>query len=495
MLCSVRAVLLATSFTSVVCGFAQSPTAAEFQHVASYRAFGGLMATAIAPGPTPGSQRVYASYLYAESTFDVVAIDPKNGSAEVFHNPVHGEFGARNLSVAPNGDVYFGTLPHAHFMRLDWATHRIVDLGRPSAGDEYIWDTTFAPDHKLYGVTYPECRLVRYDPANGKLANLGRMDPTEKYGRWIVNGRDGYLYIGIGTAKANIAVYDTRSGEMREVLPPAFQIVGIGKPYLGTDGKVYATVGDSLFRLSGFTVEKIDMKQRVAVMQQNMLSDGRAFDFSAEGMLRVHAPNGGNTTTLHIGYDGGPLQIYRITSGSDGILYGSSILPAHLVRVDLSAHTVKNIGTVGGGEIYSLLGHRGRIALAGYSSLSVLMSYDPAQPFHPGKEGNPSLTEFEGADEGWRPQALIKGPQGLLYIGGTAGYGKLEGPIVVWDGKSEQAEAYGDLVHNQSVISLATWQGQIVGGTTTEGGGEAILRRRMLPSFSGTQRRTGCFGK
>lgn len=471
MLRLIQVVLLTTIFAANLCCSAQSSTADHFRHVASYRAFGGLMATAIAPGPAPGSQWVYASYLYADSTFDVIAVNPKDGTTQVFHNPVSGEFGARNLSVAPNGDVYFGTLPHAHFMRLDWATQRMIDLGRPSAGDEYIWDTTFGPDGKLYGVTYPECRLVRYDPADGKMADLGRMDPTEKYGRWIVNGRDGYLYIGIGTAKADIAVYDTRSGKMREVLPPIERIVGIAKPYLGTDGKVYATVGDSLFRLSGFTIEKIDANQRVPVMQQNTLSDGRTFSFSTEGFLKLHTPNSGETTSLHIGYNGEPLQIFRITSGSDGVLYGSAVLPAYLVRVDISAHTVNNIGLIGGGEVYSLLEHHGRIALAGYSSLSVLMSYDPTQPFHPGKNGNPSYTEFEGADEGWRPQAMIEGPRGLLYIGGTAGYGKLEGPIVVWDGKSSQAGAYGNLIHNQSLISLATWQGQIVGGTTTEGGG------------------------
>lgn len=452
-------------------GFAQAQASGGFEHVASYRSLGGLVASAIAPGPTQRSQRVYASYLYDDITFDVIAIDPHDGSAQVFHNPVPGEFGARNLAVAPDGGVYFGTLPTAHFMRIDWKTHRIVDLGRPSPSEEYIWDTAFGPDGRLYGVTYPQCRLVRYDPANGKLADLGRMDPTEKYGRWVVNGHDGYMYMGIGTAKANVAVYDTRSGLMREVLPRDAQIANTAETWLGADGKVYASVGKRLFALSGFTIHEIDTKQQVARTDEDKLRDGTTVSLASDGMLLLRDPKTGRETSLRIGYKGGPLQIFRIALGPNGSLYGSAILPARLVRVDMAAKKVDDIGLLGGGELYSLLAHHGRIAMGAYAGLSPLMSYDPAQPFHPAADGNPSFASFEGADEHWRPQAMIEAPDGLLYVGGTAGYGQLEGPLVVWDGSSPQATAYANLIHDQSVISLTVWKRQIVGGTTTEGGG------------------------
>ncbi|HZQ43602.1 MAG TPA: hypothetical protein VFA99_10135 [Acidobacteriaceae bacterium] len=467
----VRSAVLSAVIAAFATCSAQAQGSGGFEHVASYRSLGGLVATAVAPGPTPASQRVYASYLYDDITFDVIAINPRDGSAQVFHNPVPGEFGARNLAVAPNGDVYFGTLPHAHFMRLDSATRRIVDLGRPSASEEYIWDTTFGPDSKLYGVTYPQCRLVRYDPATTKLADLGRMDPTEKYGRWIVNGHDGYLYIGIGTAKANVAVFDTHTGQMREVLPRDAQIADTAEPYLGVDGKVYASVGNRLFTLSGFTIHEIDAKQHVSRLHDNTLKDGTRVTVSPDGILLLKDPGTGRETSLRIGYDGEPLQIFRITLGPNGSIYGSAILPARLVRVDLAAHKVDDIGLLGGGELYSLLAHNGRIAMGAYAGLSPLMSYDPMQSFHPASHGNPSFANFPGADEHWRPQAMIEGPDGLLYIGGTAGYGQLEGPLVAWDGRSAQATAYGNLIHNQSVVSLAVWRDEIVGGTTTEGGG------------------------
>jgi hypothetical protein len=203
-----------------------------FELIARYRALGGLMATTVAPGPTPGSERLYVSYLYADNTLDVIAVDPSNGHAEVFHNPVPGEYGARNIAVGPDSDVYLGSLPGAHFLHVDRHLHRMIDLGRPSPNEQYIWDVAFATDGRLYGVTYPGCRLVRYDPATHRSEDLGKMDPTEKYGRWIVAGKDGFLYIGIGTAKANIAVYNTKTGELREILPRDKQVVGTPKPFL-----------------------------------------------------------------------------------------------------------------------------------------------------------------------------------------------------------------------------------------------------------------------
>ncbi len=444
---------------------------AQFDLIASYRALGGLVASTAAPGPTPGSERIYASYLYDDTTLDVVAIDPDTGAAEVFHSPVKGEFGARNIAEGQDGDIYLGTLPHAHFLRLDRKAHRLIDLGRPSNDEEYIWDVTFGADKKLYGVTYPGCHLVRYDPATGKLSDLGKMDPTEKYGRWIVADHDGYLYMGIGTAKANVAVYDTRDGKMREVLPNDAQIVGTAQPYLGIDGKVYATVGDRLFSLCGFTVREIPASEKVQTLNADVLKDGRVVRLEPDGMMMVLDPKTHHETKLKIAYQGENLQLFRIGFGPDNVLYGSSILPIHFVRVDLASRRIENIGHLGEGEVYSFLAHRKLLLMGAYAGLAPLMSYDPAEKVGPAKDGNPTLVDFAGSDGHWRPQAMIEGGDGLVYVGGTAGYGQLEGPLVAWDAPTGSVHAYGDLVHNQSVVSLALWNGNIVGGTTIEGGG------------------------
>jgi hypothetical protein len=444
----------------------------EFELLGNYRALGGLVASTVAPGPTANSERLYASYLYADNTLDVVAMNPANGETEVFRNPVPGEYGARNIAVGPDGDVYLGTLPHAHFLRVDRHNHWLVDLGRPSPSEQYIWDVAFGADHRLYGVTYPGCRLVRYDPATHKLEDLGKLDPLEKYGRWIVAGKDGYLYIGLGTAKANIAVFDTRTGEFREVLPRDAQVVGVPKPYIGVDGKAYATLNDRLFQLDGFDIRELPPSAAAKPVNPDTLQDGRTLDLSEDGgVLTITQPKTHAQTRVKIFYQGEDLQVFRICFGPDGVLYGSSILPIHFLKVDLADHQVEKIGDLGGGEIYSFLPRDGHLLMGAYSGLAPLMSYMPEHPFRPAPDGNPALVNYPVLDHAWRPQAMIEGPDGLVYVGATAGYGQLEGPLLSWNGSAGSIQLHTGLVHDQSVVSLAVWKQFVVGGTTTTGGG------------------------
>jgi hypothetical protein len=99
------------------------------------------------------------------------------------------------------------------------------------------------------------------------------------------------------------------------------------------------------------------------------------------------------------------------------------------------------------------------------------MSFDPARPFQNTGERNPALVSFAGAASSWRPQALIEGPDGKVYAGAVSAYGKLGGPMAVWDTETNAVEQYPQLVQDQSVISLAAWKDLIAGGTTVGGGG------------------------
>ena len=443
-----------------------------FQLLGKYKALGGLVATTVAPGPSEGSERLYASYLYADNTLDVIAVDPDSGGAEVFHNPAPGEYGARNMAVGPDGDVYLGTLPRAHFLRVDRKAHRMVDLGRPSPNEQYIWDVAFGADHRLYGVTYPGCRLVRYDPASGKLEDLGKMDAAEKYGRWIVGGDDGFMYIGIGTARANIAVFNTRTGELREILPKDAQTVGTAKPYIGVDGKAYAMLNGRLYALDGFHIREVPVASKVAPFNQDVLRDGDVVDLSGGGgvLTRTQAATHAQRK-IPVAYDGEELQIFRVGFGPDGVLYGSSILPIHFMKFDFATRSFEQIGNLGGGEVYSFLPHGNSLLMGAYSGLAPLMFYRPGKAFGPASNGNPGLVDYAGSDDAWRPQAMINGPDGLVYVGATAGYGKLESPLLSWNGSSGSPSLNGEIVHDESIVTLAVWKQWIVGGTTTFGGG------------------------
>jgi hypothetical protein len=158
--------------------------------------------------------------------------------------------------------------------------------------------------------------------------------------------------------------------------------------------------------------------------------------------------------------------------GPDGLLYGSAVLPIHFLQLDAQAGAINELGDLGGGEIYSFLTHGRWLLMAGYGAVAPLLKFDPALPFFQGDgDKNPLLVNYPGSDSGWRPQALINGADNRVYIGSVAGYGKLGGPLTIWNPDDDSIEDYPQLVTDQSVVSLAAWDNLIVGGTTTGGGG------------------------
>jgi streptogramin lyase len=444
-----------------------------FEVVGTYRGIGRQAATIVAPGKTPGSERLYASYSYGAKSFDVLAIDPDTGNVEVFHSPIPGEIAAWSFVVGPNGNVFLGTAPTGHLVELDTKQRQLIDRGQPAAAEAYIWDVTFGSDNRLYGATYPRCKLVRYDPTNGRMEDLGRLDPTEGYARSIVGSSDGFIYVGIGPSKANIAAYNIGTSEHREILPADAQVPAFAKVYRGQDGNIYGAVGVRQFRLTGWTATELKQEHPVAPATTSTLRDKRILALS-ENMgsltLTITDPRTHEEVNRKISYQGQEMQLMRICFGPDGVLYGSTDVPLDLVKADISNHRLKEIGSLGEGEVYSFLSHNQRLLMAAYAGLAPLMSYDPKTSFHPTTSaGNPLLVPFKGDNSSWRPTAMINGPDGDVYIGSVAGYGLLESPLLEWDGENS-VQQFNGLVQNQSIFSLAVWRNLVLAGTSVSGG-------------------------
>jgi hypothetical protein len=449
-----------------------------FQLIGTYTGIGAQLAAVVAPGPTPGSERLYASYIYLGNTFDVLSVDPDTGDTTVFHNPVPGESGAWGMAAGPDGNVYLGTLPNAHLLKLDTQQGALLDLGRPSSTESYIWSLTFGSDNRLYGGTYPNCKLVRYDPATGQLADLGRLDPIQEYARFVAASKDGFIYAGIGVSIANIAAYQISTGQHQEVLPAAAQSVAFPHVYLGTDGNVHGTVSGLGFSLNQWTATELKSGVAVPAAPGNVLPDGRTVSIteslseSGSEILTLVVTNPTTKAKVEhvLAYQGEEIELFRIGLGPDGALYGSSAIPANFIRADMSQNSLQQIGMVGAGEVYSFLSHGNGLLMGAYSGLATLMSYQPGIPFSQAAEStNPGLVNFQGDNASWRPEAMINGPDGKVYVGALAGYGLLESPLIEWNTENGSVQLF-DIVPNQSVVSLATWQDLIIGGTSSSGG-------------------------
>ncbi|MCX7599746.1 MAG: hypothetical protein N2512_12895 [Armatimonadetes bacterium] len=439
---------------------------------ARFLGIGGNLATVVGPGPTAGTERVYATHIYVGDTLDLVAVDPLTGETDVFSSPVPTEIGAWALAVGPEGRVYVGTLPNAHILRLDWSQRALVDMGQPSPTEQYVWQLCLGPDGKLYGCTYPNAKLIRFDPLAGTGEDLGRMDPKELYARHLAADDQGFVYVGIGFTSRHLVAYEIGTGMHRDILPAELAGPGCCSVYRGDDGKVYATAGDARLRLEGWTATVIAADQ-VRPAPPLRLGDGCLVSYDGT-TVTVRDAATGEAKTNPVAYAGKPIDLFRIGLGPDDRLYGSTALPLYFFRADPDGDAWELLGRPGGGEIYSFLAYDDRLICAAYGGSAPIMIYRPAMPYAPAptREGNPWLVHYPGEDSGWRPMAMIAGPDGKVYIGAVAGYGKLGGPLCCLDPETGAVEQYPHVVQDQSVVALAALpDGLIVGGTTISGGG------------------------
>ncbi|HZY62647.1 MAG TPA: hypothetical protein VFE38_08980 [Edaphobacter sp.] len=452
-------------------------TQAPVEKLASYKGPGAMDGEAMGPGPTAGSERLYLAYMYVDRTVDLVSVDPMNGKWQVFENPAKSEYGAI-MTLGPDGNIYLGTRPHAHIYQLNPKTGQYKDLGQPALNEAYIWQLTVASDGKIYGCTYPSAKLVRYNPASGKLEDLGRMDPKEEYGRTIAASDDGFVYMGIGTAHAHLVAYQIATGQHRDILPTSIgkadkNVEGsTAEVHKGKDGKIYASVGDHYFLVKDWVARETPKGDVQAPASTTLLKDGREVSVDGNSLL-IHDPRSTKVEHVPYTYPGREGVVFRIAAGPDGRIYGSSILPFHLFNLDVNTKQLKDLGRLGGGEAYSLVSFKGKLYIAAYGAAAPLIAFDTTQRFAPGVDpgSNPRLITYDGADHGWRPQAMIVGPDNKFYIGSVAGYGSVNGPLTVFDPLTNTVMKFSGVVPDESVVSLAATKHLIIGGTSIFGGG------------------------
>ncbi len=430
------------------------------------RGVGKVLATIVGPGPAAGSRRVYLSYVHYGEPLEIVAVQESSRDVQVFSSPVRSELGAWSLIEGPDGRIYAGTFPNGHVLRLDPTTGVIRDLGRPAPSETHIWEFAIGSDGRIYGCTYPSAKLIRVDPETGELRDLGRVDVGSHYARSIAADDAGMIYVGTGSARAGIVAYEISTGAKRDLTPPGMTVAGFGRVHSSGTGKVYAAIGEHRFSIAG-----------------TRLSEMRAADWPApsspvwrEGLFI----RPGNTAELELvdaggrvirrqefEYPGRPIHVFRLGLGPDGLLYGSTLLPNHVFRIDPRNGDLEKIGTLGGGETYAFVSVDSKLYAALYGGTAPLIVYDPTRPFAPSSRSgsNPLLIYPPQRDDGWRPMAMLAALDGSIYVGAVPGYGRVEGVFGQLRPDVNKFVPMRSPVAGQSVVSLAYVKGRLVGGT------------------------------
>ena len=450
------------------------PAGSRFESLGIPVRVGGLMGCVVGPNGR-GGEALYFNFNQISGLLFLVQVDPDTGEARQF-NATQGP-GAWALLAGADDKIYLGTWDGALILRFDpkQPGRGLEVVGKPSPTEDYLWQFDTGKDGKLYACTYPNAKLVSYDPKTGAMADLGRMHPTEMYARSLAVGPNGKVYVGIGTEKGDLVVFDPATGEHRSIQPRALEgakgwsTVGVSRR---SDGQVYAEFGTNLMRLDDETAEIVHTAPERPRMK---LRDGREVAAFGRGTFSLKNPETGKVVERTFKYAGAGDHIFMVGVGPSNCVYGSTAMPLEVFRCEPRSGRTEHLGAMPGGEVYSVLEDNHKLYLCYYGG-AVMNLYDPAKPFWKfGSSPDCNPISFGGIGDGHlRPRAMIRGPSGLLYIGSEPPYGELGGAMGVWDPRQNRTiENYRNLVTNQSIVSLA-WEpksGLIFGGSAVYGGG------------------------
>jgi len=348
-------------------------------------------------------------------------------------------------------------------------------LGKPSPTEEYIWQFDIGKAGRIYGCTYPSAKLIRFDPKTGNMEDLGRMHPTEMYARSLAVAPTGKVYLGIGTEKGDLVVFDPTTGQHHSIQPKGLEgaagwsTVGVSRR---TDGEVYAEFGTNLMRLHDETSTIVDDAPGRPSMK---LRDGREVVAFGRGTFSLKGPDSGRIVERSFKYAGAGDQIFMLGVGPSNCVYGSTAMPLEVFRYDPLQDRSEHLGAMPGGEVYSMLEQEQKLYLCYYGG-AVMNLYDPKKTFWKfGSAMDCNPISYGGIGDGHlRPRSMIRGPNGLIFIGSEPPYGELGGALGVWEPRRNRTiENYRNLVTNQSIVSLAfePKTGLIFGGSGIYGGG------------------------
>ncbi len=457
----------------------------------------------VGPSPEGGHPIFYMSYYNTGGT-ELLGYDHR--IHKVYRYRIPGQSGGYGLTLGKDGKVYVGTVGQGHLVQFDPATQRVRDLGDAGQPTQYIWGCATSPDGLIFGAGYPKCIPLIYDPKADKLTSPGSISPRPgtDYLRYVVSDAKGRAWFGVAT-KAALVVVDPKDGSRRDILPAKYADEQMVYHLCRSGNEIFATI------ISGggvlvFDADTCELKREIPRPEGHTtlfvaVSDGRGNVYchgspthhlyvirrGATRAEKLHdyfgsvkallgdryllgfLDNNGrilDLTTQRIVDDRRwiePMQgmnIFTLTRGPDGAIYGSTYINQHFFRYDPKAGRLEDLGRIirGGGQCDSIAMSRdGERVWMGCYAGAYLAVYDPDRPYKLGTGPDCNPRDFGRLGGGqYRTKATVEGPDGRVYVGSIPSYNSAPtGALTVFDGKTLTKTQFTDLVPGGSVHHLA----------------------------------------
>lgn len=419
--------------------------------------------------------------------YSLLMVDAETGRTGQFATPyAWGGDGPFASLLSSRGRYY--TLFGGHFSEFDPRARTFSFAHRTAP--RMAMSLTEADDGTVWAATYPNTGLVSFHPVERRIRETASANRENwaQYPRSLAAGSDGWIYVGIGTAAAQLLAHDPRSGETRPLLSANLRNPGTGVVRRDIGGKVFGEIptptGPRWFELS--EGRALALETRPAIQPKPIIAgdqglfhprfpSGRLAEAcdTVERTLTVREAGTGARRTVAFEYTGDGAHIVALAAAPDGTITGGTAFPMRMFRYTPGLDAWEN--RPAHGQFNTVARQGDRFFIGGYGH-GFLLEWNPAETWRatakPGG-GNPRfLTECAPVIN--RPHDLLPMPDGrTLVLAGTPGYGLTGGGLLLWDRTSGHRRLlqHEQLLPNHSTMSLVALSPQrLLGGTTTDAG-------------------------
>lgn len=467
-----------------------------------------VLASRLVTDRKTGKEWFVLSNMNEHSNMELIFIDFERNVANVYRAPAGA--GAWGLIEVPGDRLVVSTFYDGNFMVFDLNKMEFVKVAS-FPGEDYIWTMAIGSDGRVYGGTYPGGKLGALDLNTYEVEDLGAPAKPNLYCRHVSALPDGRLLCNFIQEKTMALIYDPSTKEFSPV-PESMKDIGYGISWNGYflsgakvfDGKTLeavtppfpvpppdkggwvisttATTDDVLVLSQGSTIyvyrkgEKslerfADVERRGSGIAA-VTRDGRMLGVRGQDYF-VLKKGDRRLNLRQIPAESSPRETHFLRLDDRNRLWGGPTFGQTLWWMDLLTGRTVNTSTVcnSGGEVYDVAFRNGETYAVAYAGGDIIR-YNADKPWNQWDNVNPKTIASVGPRGYIRPIAgAVFGPDGKLYSGWMASYGKYGGAIAITDPETGETDLIENPLGEQAIAGIAPDERFIYAGTSIGGNG------------------------
>ena len=458
----------------------------------------------ISTDPSDGRERLWLTNQNENYGGELIAVDFENDTGEVYRWPAgHGSWCIHSLK---DDRLAISTYFDGKFLVFDKKSREFTDV-IDFPDEQYIWDMATGADGRVYGGTYSGAKLGCFSPEDGSFEDCGSPDEGtgNLYLRNVVASPAGDIVCTFGYERSHTMLYRVAEKTFEPLLsdePDAAiaPIVSIGDILYAThpDRGLIALQGENLAELERLplpgcpiddawggiarysTEERIYLTKDAEIwcwkpdedaLQKVFdipLRGGRVIDVTADGRLVgvrgqdyfVASPGDDDITLRAVPTEASGRASHFLVGEAPGAgrrIWGGPTFGQTVYYLDVDTCEYVNTGSVvdGGGEVYGAVPLNGKLYTASYAGADFAV-YDPAQPWDQWHGVNPRHIASLRDREMCRPTGRMSlGPDGNLYSGWQATYGKFGGALARLNPETDEITVWNDPLGDEPIATFA----------------------------------------